>query len=190
MASPSCPGLSPSHRWCGRGVWRCVRRCVKFPWAVLGLWRPSGSMPSVTTEPSSAPRRRRGPTARRSQPRALRGTSKPWVWMTTHHRTQGRALKERRRWGERGCVVHGRVSRSTRFPAPIQGATLAQGVRLAGDPGQYSPRLGPPWADSCGPSGRAIQSPWVSSRPHKRPAWREWWQIERICARPLLVVAL
>ena len=75
-----------------------------------------------------------GPKAHRSQPRALRGTSKPWVWMTTPRRSQGRALKERRRGGERGCAVHGRLPRGTRSPAPIQGAIFAQGVWCLREP--------------------------------------------------------
>ena len=102
-----------------------------------------------------------GPTGRWSQPRALRGTSKPWVWVTTRRLSQGGALKERRRGGERGCAMHGCLSRGTRSPAPIQGATCAQGVWCAWAPGQHSPRLGPPWAESCGPSGRPIRSTWV-----------------------------
>jgi len=85
-----------------------------------------------------------GPTGRRSQPRPPRGTSKPWVQVTTPRPTQGRALKERRSGCERACAVHGCLARGTRSPAPIQGATLVQGRRRAGFPGQHSPRLGPP----------------------------------------------
>ena len=83
----------------------------------------------------------------------LRGTSKPWVLAITPRLSQGRALKERRRGGKWvwGCAVHGGLLHGTRSPAPFQGATLAQEVRRAADPGLHSPRLAPPWAESFAP---------------------------------------
>jgi len=42
----------------------------------------------------------------------------------TRRFSQGRALKERRRGGEWVCTVDGRITRSARSPAPIQGATF------------------------------------------------------------------
>ena len=41
-----------------------------------------------------------------------------------------------------------------RSPAPIQGALLRKAAGMRKVPGQHSPRLGPPWADSFAPLAR------------------------------------
>jgi hypothetical protein len=75
-------------------------------------------------------------------------------FVATHRFSQGRALKERRRSGELIYAVHGRLSNGTRFPAPIEGATLSKAVGVHGSQGSTRQRLGPPWADSIAPLAR------------------------------------
>jgi hypothetical protein len=56
-------------------------------------------------------------------------------FVTTRRHSQGRALKERRKGGERVCTVHRCIARRPRSPAPIQGATLSKAVDVRGSQG-------------------------------------------------------